>query len=132
MGRNLVIGIIRDGPVLSKISTILSDLNIHGVNIVTKSVNENDPEDSVILLYEGDYASPIISAQTDLSMDLCHVARSSKIPCKFIEGSSRRPKIYLPHLPEENLDGDKPTMCLENQIKFLELVLTRYIKNWFY
>lgn len=132
MGRNLVIGITGQDPVLLKIANLLSGLNIHGVDIIIRYANERDSDDSVILLYGGDNFSPVISGKDNIIQDLCHVARSSKIPCKFTKDFSEKLKIYLPHLPEEDLDGEKPTMCLENQVKFLELVLTRYIKKWFY
>lgn len=129
MVRNLNLEFLGNDISLNKIKAILSDINIHGVNIFITN-NQNNEFRSDFIVKSQDVPSPIIEGKREIVEDLCHSSRSLNIPCSISESDDNSITISIPHLPEEELDGLKPTMCLENQIRFFEIILTRYIKKW--
>ena len=108
----------------NKLLKILDGISIKGFKI---TVNGN-AYDICIEILSGNVRAPTIETSEALGSDLCHSARSQLIPCIFNPVNDvDKIKVTVPTLPEFDLSGNGPTMCLEMEIKFLETLISRII-----
>jgi len=107
-----------------KLIRILDGIVIRGYKIEAK----NNFSHNCIEISSGNVNAPTIESLDELARDLCHSARSQSIPCTYQSTvKTEKIKLIIPKLPEFDLDGNNPTMCLELEIKFLETIISRLI-----